>query len=164
MLGFGESVYLWRVTRRLTQAGLARRAGLPRPTISALERGTLEPTLRTVRRLADGLGVRPGALVDGELPAAVTPRRLSRATLERIAACLVGGPAPHDAFERQVVAWLRELLRNRVAVATGHPLRRGSARRERQSWLLLKHTLTSAELASIVSRLEKQASHDRQAA
>ncbi len=164
MLGFGESVYLWRITRGLTQSALAQQAGLPRPALSALERGVVDPTLRTIRRLAKGLGVRSGILVDGELPGVVTPRRLSRAALERITASLVGGPAPRNLFERQVVVSFRELLRNRVAIATGRPLRRGSARRERQSWVWLQQALTPAERASIMSRLEKQGPGDRQAA
>lgn len=156
MLGFGESLYLWRVERGLTQAALARRAGLPRPTMSALERGRLDPTLRTIRRVAAGVGVPPGILVNGEPPPRISGQRLSRASLERIATELLGTPQRLTGAERQVTAMLREILKHRLAVARARAPSRGSARRERWSWVALASLLTPAELRSVVSRIEKR--------
>ena len=59
MFPLGDTLYLWRTQRGVTQQALARASELPRPAVSALERGALDPTLRTIRRVADGLGIPP---------------------------------------------------------------------------------------------------------
>ncbi len=48
-----------REQRSLSQAVLAKRAGVTLFTISRLENGRHRPTSRTVRKLAKGLGVKP---------------------------------------------------------------------------------------------------------
>jgi transcriptional regulator with XRE-family HTH domain len=60
---FGETVLAWRLARGMTQAALARAACIPRPNLSAIERGDREVTLKTLRALALALEVRPGVLV-----------------------------------------------------------------------------------------------------
>ena len=42
----------------LTQKELAERTGINQADISKLENGTANPSLRTLRRLADGMGMR----------------------------------------------------------------------------------------------------------
>ncbi|HXU60996.1 MAG TPA: helix-turn-helix transcriptional regulator [Polyangia bacterium] len=92
MAPFGETVLAWRLARGMSQAEVARAARLPRPNLSAIERGDRDVTLRTLRALAAALDVRPGALVDGELPGQDGPP-LSRGALERVAsAAATGGP------------------------------------------------------------------------
>ena len=44
-----------RIRARLTQPGLAKRAGLSKGTISAIELGTRSPMPETLGKLADGL-------------------------------------------------------------------------------------------------------------
>lgn len=48
----GQRVKLARVTRRLTQAELAERAGVTRQTIGLIEAGRYNPTLKLCLRLA----------------------------------------------------------------------------------------------------------------
>jgi transcriptional regulator with XRE-family HTH domain len=48
----------------LTQEELAAAAGLHRTTISLLERGVKSPTLHTLFRLCDALGIEPSAVVE----------------------------------------------------------------------------------------------------
>lgn len=55
---FGEVLYLARNRAGMTQSQLAVAAGLDRGSISRIERGILNPTLATIKRLADGLGMR----------------------------------------------------------------------------------------------------------
>ena len=50
-------VLSYRVERRLSQTALAQRLGLPRSAISRLELGERTPSIETLRRLADGLGM-----------------------------------------------------------------------------------------------------------
>jgi len=58
----------WRRHRGLTQAVLARRAGLPQAAISSAERGLRDFSLRTLCRLAVALDVTPGTLLDHDPP------------------------------------------------------------------------------------------------
>lgn len=45
-----------RTEQNLTQKNLSERTGINQADISRLERGTANPSLRTLQRLADGLG------------------------------------------------------------------------------------------------------------
>lgn len=159
MLGFGDTLYLWRLERRWTQAALARRAGLPRPTVSALERGALEPTLRTIRRVAAGLAIRPGVLVDGQGPAPLPRRRFSRTALERMAAAAgaptgaVRGLSPE---ERRLAVALRDVVRPRLDAWRSRCAPRRPARREHRSWLLLRELADRDTLRTLLDRVEQQ--------
>jgi transcriptional regulator with XRE-family HTH domain len=88
----GGSVLAWRKLRGLTQAQLADRAGISRPTVRRLETGdgaiSLENTLRILRALGI-LDALPRALdpyetdlgrlcSDERLPKRVRPRKLTR--------------------------------------------------------------------------------------
>lgn len=56
---FCRNLKKYRMKKQLTQEGLARRAGLHRTYISALERGRINPTLCTLFKLSRELGVDP---------------------------------------------------------------------------------------------------------
>ena len=58
-MAFADNLRQLRVEQFLSQAELARRAGLHALTITRLEAGTTAPSTRTVRALADALGVQP---------------------------------------------------------------------------------------------------------
>lgn len=53
----GKNLKKHRKERNLTQERLASRAGYHRTYISALERGRVNPTLRTLTNLSDELGI-----------------------------------------------------------------------------------------------------------
>lgn len=59
---FAENLRRLRVDRFLSQRELARQAGLHPVTLTRLESGSTAPSSRTVRGLADVLGVQPGDL------------------------------------------------------------------------------------------------------
>ena len=61
-MAFTENLRRLRLERFLSQAELARRAGLHALTITRLEAGTTVPSTRTVRALADAFGVDPREL------------------------------------------------------------------------------------------------------
>ena len=61
-MAFAENLRRLRLERFLSQAELARRAGLHGLTITRLEAGATAPATRTVRALAEVLGVEPGEL------------------------------------------------------------------------------------------------------
>lgn len=64
-VAFGQRVREVRVRRKMTQESLAEAAGLHPTFISNVERGYRVPTVPTLLRLASGLAVKPGQLVDG---------------------------------------------------------------------------------------------------
>ncbi len=66
---FGRRMRELRVREGISQDGLAHSSGIHSTAIGRIERGGREPRLTTILRLAHGLDVEPGELVDGlELP------------------------------------------------------------------------------------------------
>ena len=53
-----------RVRRKLTQVELAEKVGVHKMTISKLERGDRQPSMRTLQRLSKALGVPVTALLE----------------------------------------------------------------------------------------------------
>jgi DNA-binding XRE family transcriptional regulator len=51
-----------RLRKLLTQAELAEKAGICRDTANQVERGKQEPEIRTIRKLARALKVKPGEI------------------------------------------------------------------------------------------------------
>jgi len=54
---FGQRLRAWRCQLNLTQGELAERSKVPRPALSAYERGHSSPTMGTAAKLAAGLGL-----------------------------------------------------------------------------------------------------------
>ena len=68
LVRLASRLYALRTSLKLTQEELATRAGLDQAAISDIENGDANPTLRTLGRLAAGLGVAADALLEhGEL-------------------------------------------------------------------------------------------------
>ena len=62
--------YTVRTLRRrqaLTQEELAEKAGLSATTVANLETDSHEPSVRTLRKIADALNVTPQQLLDGQI-------------------------------------------------------------------------------------------------
>jgi transcriptional regulator with XRE-family HTH domain len=64
-LAFGQRVRQHRKARGMSQDALARATNVHATMIGRLERGAREPRLSTILRVADGLAVDPGELIDG---------------------------------------------------------------------------------------------------
>ncbi len=62
---FGDRLRAVGGRRGLSQEALALHVGLDRTSIGKLERGEVTPRLKTILRLARGLDVKPGELVEG---------------------------------------------------------------------------------------------------
>lgn len=63
-IAFGQCLRQLRAEHRVSQDQLARRTGIHPTAIGRFERGDREPRLTSILRLAEGLGVKPGRLVD----------------------------------------------------------------------------------------------------
>jgi len=151
MLPFGETVLAWRLARALTQADLARAARIPRPNLSAIERGDREVTLKTLRALALALDVRPGVLADG-IPPVAAKRALSRTRLERIARAAARGARAGDAREAALAGHLRQALSARIGVESKRRPRRSLAAADR-AYFLLRTSESPAVVSSLVDRV-----------
>jgi transcriptional regulator with XRE-family HTH domain len=73
-IAFGQRLRELRAEGGVSQDQLARRTGIHSTAIGRFERGAREPRLRSILRLADGLGVRPGRLVDDLGEHRLTPK------------------------------------------------------------------------------------------
>ena len=56
----------WRRQRFLTVRALAEKAGVAYTTVVRAETGRHQPTMKTIRRLAKALGIKPEQLVEWE--------------------------------------------------------------------------------------------------
>ena len=72
-LRFADRLRTLRRSAGLTQIELGLRIGVDRTFVTKLERGKTSPTMWTILRLAWGLDVNPGALVDDLLPQPTLP-------------------------------------------------------------------------------------------
>ena len=61
---FGDEMRKARLKKKISQMTLYKATGLDRTFISDLERGIQGPSLRTVFRVAKGVGVEPQALIE----------------------------------------------------------------------------------------------------
>lgn len=61
---FGRALRRLRVHAALTQEELGFKAGLQRNYVSSLELGEKQPTLTSICKLAQALGLKPGQLLD----------------------------------------------------------------------------------------------------
>jgi transcriptional regulator with XRE-family HTH domain len=158
MAPFGETVLAWRLARGMTQARLAHAAGVPRPNLCAIERGDREVTLRTLRALALALDIRPGALVDGDMPEGGAPP-LTRGAMERIAQAAVTGEGLINPRESILSRRLSTALSAQIDASGTHgksPKRRTKRERDR-SYFLLRTSEDPAALASLVGRVVEKA-------
>jgi transcriptional regulator with XRE-family HTH domain len=158
-LPFGQNLLLWRCSCGLTQAELARRARLPQPNLSDIERGAREVSLRTLRALAVALDIRPGLLADGiPPPAGKEPARLGRSALERIAAAAAGRPAALRRGEQEVAQLLKPLVRQRIRALRSHgAMGRGGVRTAHLSWVALRARYPDAVIDSLIQRVTERA-------
>ncbi len=59
----GDNLKRFRQREALTQAELAKKAGIAEVTLSRIERNVADPHMSTIRKLADVLNVHPRELV-----------------------------------------------------------------------------------------------------
>ena len=156
MLPLGETIQLWRMNKKLTQALLAARAGVSRPNLSAIEQGGRDMTVQTLRRIATALGVNAGTLADGVGPqTGAGAQRFDRFALDRIARLTAGQKLVASAEERRTAIALASLMKSKVRHARVKSRRLRSVRSENRTLLELKSTLGGAMLKHLIRRVEK---------
>lgn len=157
MVIFGENIYLWRVFKGLTQEELARKAGIHRPNLSAIESGKREVTLATLRLLAAAFGVSAGVLADGAPPPRFSGADLSRKSLENIIRIVLRKSVKYSTEqERNIGLMLFQVAGNMV---NAKEKRYNNILKGRKAylgrWLMLKAVLGRDILNSLLARLDK---------
>ena len=155
MLPFNEALRLWRLERQLTQEQLARRARVPRPNLSAIERGRREVSLSTLRALAFGLDLRPGVLADGLAPGEHPSPAVSREAMERIAEAVVKNREVPNSAEQTLVELLRQVVTYRTQASRpqrGRP--QGSGRSCDTAWMCLQARCAPEVIRSLIQRID----------
>jgi transcriptional regulator with XRE-family HTH domain len=155
----GDHLMAWRRQRGLTQFELAQRAHLSRPYVSNLEKGKVDPTLSSLRRLAGALDVPLAQLIEGAPPA----KTLGRQQMDRLArgALHPGTPAVRHLPEVRVLA--RLLHDRRKALGLYTPKRRSLAgmARPRSSAIhaarWLRAALGDVQWKALLRRIDKLA-------
>lgn len=97
-----------RKEKGMTQEQLAERADLTSEAVTRVERGVRMPTLKTLGKLAHGLGVSPTKLVDVEVPD--TPK-LSRHIAKIVSKLEDEEPSVQESAAELVVTFLRGVSR-----------------------------------------------------
>ena len=94
---FGATLREWRTRQNLTQEQLAERSGLSYKFIGEIERGRGNPTIETMARLCDALGVSMSELLEGYERAPGREYRISKRELQvvREAAASIGALVDH---------------------------------------------------------------------
>lgn len=65
LIAFGATLRLARTQKGLSQEALALQCGLDRTYVGRVERGERNLSLKTIVKLAKGLGLRPAELMEG---------------------------------------------------------------------------------------------------
>lgn len=155
----GFHLMAWRRKAGRTQAELADLAGLSRPYLSRLERGTVDPALSVLRRLAAALDIGVGQLID-ELP---PERTLSREEID----CLARGalrPGTREARLTPETRVLASLIHERRKALGLHAPRQNRTRKapaqavsiHAARWL--RASLGERQWNALLRRIEKLAS------
>lgn len=63
-IAFGKRIKALRAEKKVSQDDLSRATDVHPTAIGRMERGAREPRLTTILRIANGLGVAPGELLD----------------------------------------------------------------------------------------------------
>jgi transcriptional regulator with XRE-family HTH domain len=156
MSSIGQTIYSWRIHRGFTQTDLAERTGVSRPNLSAIEQGSRDLTVQTVRRIAVALRIGAGALVDG-----ITPEmrdkgpNINRYSLDRIARLAAGEWVRATAKERKTAFLLASIMKSKVRWKNIKQQRLRCARLENETFLRLKTELGSTLLRHLIARIEK---------
>jgi len=144
MISIGYQISQKRRECGLTQAELARRAGLPQPNLSNIEKGRQDITVSTLIRIARTLGLPPANFFEEPNP----PEPLfTRVRAERLAASVWNLKTPVLKEDRWIVERLRILLPGALKRSAGRMA-------VERAWFELRGRLSPAEIKLLVQRTQ----------
>jgi len=143
----------WRRAKGLSQAKVARRAGLPQAAISGIETGRRDLSLRTLFRLARALEVTPGTLLDVEPPR--TP--LDRNIADEVARAVLSGSRKLSLPLRRLADACAAAMRPTLE-ACGAPGRALARRRGPRAWHMAEQRYGREAVRLVMQRIDRHAS------
>ena len=151
MQPLGHTIYQWRLERKLTQNQLAELCGVSRPNLSAIEQGARDVTLKTLKRLASGLGITAGTLADGRGPDELHEKpKWGRFELDRIGRLAAGQRLLASSKEKESARELSSVMNSKIRGAQTRNIRR-----ENETISSLKTKLGSELFEHLIKRVEK---------
>ena len=154
----GQMILQWRNAKGLTQFEVARRSGVSRPNLSAIEQGARDLTVETLRRIALALGIKAGMIIDGIGPTPVIEKEtLDRAALDRISRSAAGESVRVSGWERRVALDFALIMRSKSS-RPGFQKKPGGARAENSASMRLKSEVGPKLFEHLIHRIEKHLS------
>lgn len=156
----GENIYLWRNFKCLTQEELAKKAGLPRPNLSAIESGAITPSLDTIRAISYALGIAPEVLIANRAPVCFEKSIFTRRFLEGIIKAY-SGKADRDItpIQKKIADILLNVTRNRMNARKRRYKKLTSTRTAYiYNWLLLRSSVDKHILNGLLERIHSTVS------
>ena len=150
MFGIGQSLYLKRLEKGMTQMELVRKTGIPQPNLSRIEKGKQDLTVSTLLKMCSALEVHPGKLFGREAkPVRRRETLFSRSFVERLARAVVHGKRGLSPRARRIARWLQDVLPQSVKT---QPKQKSL----HQAWMALKGELRDEEIKILFERIEDE--------
>ena len=159
MHDFGPRLAAWRLSKGLTQAELALKAGIPRPNLSALEQSKRDITLQTLNKLVQALGLSVSQVLEKRPPAPFD--QTDRHQIDAVARALVSGERPFSDAINQMVDRLAAIIKSRLQAhqVPGYRNVAHISSDGTQSWRVLQSWLGSSLIDRILGRVTKFLPH-----
>ena len=149
MLEIGFSIYYYRLEKGMTQTELARKAGVPQPNLSNIEKGKKDITLTTLKRLSLALEVPAAILIDEGAGADKSGKiQFGREMLEKLAkriavsdGTMLGGKAD-------------EIVRLFSLLLPARSRQKPSSAEVQRAWIQLRKRLSADEIRAIYQRVQ----------
>jgi transcriptional regulator with XRE-family HTH domain len=142
----GAEIYLKRLERGMTQAELAKKAQIPQPNLSNIEKNKQDLTVSTLRRIAYALDVEPGNFFMKE-NLAKSRLMLTRGSVEKIALAVVRGGVILSGEEKRIARLLKSIV---LIPSKDEP----SKRKMRRAWIILRRDLSREEIEGLHVRIQ----------
>lgn len=145
MIPIGDQIYLRRLEEKLTQQELAKKAGIPQPNLSNIEKGRQDLTISTLRKIALALSIHPSEFFSETVPAS-GKTNFSRAQIEKIARGVTGREKLNP-NEQEIAALLKKIIPQKGRIRL---------RELNNAWLELRRKFNQQEINSLYERVMEQ--------
>lgn len=129
----------------MTQQELARKAGIPQPNLSNIEKGKQDLTISTLRKIALALSIHPREFFTAS-ENQTHPVKLSRQKIEKIAKVITNQALPSGGLEKEIAELFRNILPRQGRI---------QVRKLNQAWLHLRNRLDSQEINAVCERVRE---------
>ncbi len=150
MLSVGQTIYLKRLEKNLTQIELVQKTGIPQPNLSNIEKGKQDLTVSTFLKICHALEVRPAELLDDLFDkTSRKPIIFSRPVIEKIAKAVVHEEKGLSERQREIADLLKLIL----------PAERRKFIKQKdvyRAWMELRRRLNGEEIKILLERIQDE--------